>query len=315
MIKRVEKSQIRVANPSRLIYIASMNLTLSRNLTSLPMTIKPLNSRGRSIAKNSTVSMQAQRKLFNTWNEGQPVTLERIQDYFDCMKKAGYRVSSRKQAKTAIKGGILSAFPQIAKDRDLYLKLDSIFQKIATGKTQHKTTSEAFIKRDKIAEALDLTPDNVRLIARFVYATGCRISEALTIRVKNCKVSGQAVRVKIEGKGSKERELPPVPVSMFQEIKAAMRSAEYLFQNHNPRSKTGLFSREYIWQELTKAGRKAGFYFRPHFLRHSFASALLENGTPLPVVSDLLGHSDVTTTSRFYSHVTLNEKDLEAVRI
>jgi integrase len=55
---------------------------------------------------------------------------------------------------------------------------------------------------------------------------------------------------------------------------------------------------------FAKAARKAKLEgVRPHDCRHSYGSILLDKGVPLPAVSQLLGHSNVTTTARVYAGV------------
>lgn len=59
---------------------------------------------------------------------------------------------------------------------------------------------------------------------------------------------------------------------------------------------------------FTKFGKKYGIYIHPHMLRHSFASIAIVNGADIASVSEVLGHSDTTTTLRTYTHANEESK-------
>ncbi|HLD69469.1 MAG TPA: site-specific tyrosine recombinase XerD [Candidatus Omnitrophota bacterium] len=145
-------------------------------------------------------------------------------------------------------------------------------------------------------------------ILELFYASGMRVSELVNLRVDNVNLDVGYVRC--IGKGRKERIIP-----IGQRARAAV--AKYC---QSARKKSGsktnyvtdLFlsrlgkklSRQSIWKIIKRYAKKANIKkeIKPHTLRHSFATHLLEHGADLRSVQEMLGHSDISTT-QIYTHV------------
>ena len=144
-----------------------------------------------------------------------------------------------------------------------------------------------------------------------LYATGMRVSELVHLPLKNVDLKMQYIIVM--GKGSKERMLPLGSVALKylayyittvrpQLLHGKPEAAKELFVTSWGKAMT----RERFYEIIVAYGKSAGLTktVTPHMLRHSFATHLLNNGTDLRVVQELLGHADISTT-QIYTHLNV----------
>ena len=147
-----------------------------------------------------------------------------------------------------------------------------------------------------------------RAMIEVLYACGLRISELLTLLVREVYFKEEFIR--IIGKGSKERLVPISSRALKWISKYFDLSRPFLDKHHrlngiaflNIRG-TGL-SRMGFWKILQKYIRESGIRKDIYFytFRHSFATHLLEGGADLRAVQEMLGHSDISTT-QIYTHL------------
>ncbi len=140
-----------------------------------------------------------------------------------------------------------------------------------------------------------------------LYAAGLRVSELVNLKLQD--VNLEACFVRVFGKGSKERV---VPIGLYAKEKIDFYIKTFratLLKNvaspHLFVARAGKpMTRQGFWKLLRKYGQKAGIIrkIKPHSLRHSFASHLLEAGADLRSVQIMLGHVDISTT-QIYTHV------------
>ncbi|MDY0231800.1 MAG: site-specific tyrosine recombinase XerD, partial [Candidatus Saccharicenans sp.] len=145
-----------------------------------------------------------------------------------------------------------------------------------------------------------------RAILEILYGSGLRVSELISLELKDLRFSQSFLICK--GKGSKER-IVPMGRSACQWLKTYLEEVRPLWDKYGSailfltrRGKA--FTRQGIWKILKGYGQETGLRdkIHPHILRHSFATHLLERGADLRSVQMLLGHSQITTT-QIYTHV------------
>ena len=163
------------------------------------------------------------------------------------------------------------------------------------------------LSRDEV-QRLFATVTNLKQKALFMvaYDAGLRLSEIINLRIEDIDSRRMVIRVR-QGKGKKDRyaRLTPGLLGLLREYWRAYRPESLLFPGAQPNKPYDLAT---PGQLLKKACRKAGITKRVsmHTLRHSFATHLLEAGTNLRVIQQLLGHERIQTTS-LYTHISLEE--------
>jgi integrase/recombinase XerD len=146
-----------------------------------------------------------------------------------------------------------------------------------------------------------------KAILETLYATGMRVSEAVNLKTDNVNLDIGFLRC--IGKGNKERVIPLgkkaiAGINRYLKISRPhllrKKESEFLFLNRFGKK----ISRQSIWKLLKKYAKDARIKkpIRPHILRHSFASHLLERGADLRSVQEMLGHSNISTT-QIYTHI------------
>ena len=144
-----------------------------------------------------------------------------------------------------------------------------------------------------------------------IYSCGLRISEACTLMLANVHLEEKLILV--HGKGDKERVIPFGDRALekilvyLNEVRPEMvrgRSVAEFFVNYRGEP----ISRKGVWKRFKELEALSGVEAKVHTLRHSFATHLLSGGADLRSVQELLGHSDLSTTT-IYTHVT--DKQLE----
>lgn len=181
--------------------------------------------------------------------------------------------------------------PRVDKKLPVYLSVDEVFYLLDTVKDSDLPSKKPI--RDKT-------------IFELLYASGMRCSELCSITMGNLDIENKII--KITGKGRKERMVlfgskaqQRIREYLKKERPKPLSLDEKLFVNY----RTGPLDARSVQRiiEMFRQFLKGGKKVTPHKLRHSFATHMLNEGTDLRVVQELLGHQSLSSTEK-YTHVT-----------
>ena len=161
------------------------------------------------------------------------------------------------------------------------------------------------LSKEEVFKIIDVTSNiKHKTLIALIYSSGLRISEALNMR--SCDIDSVRMLIHVKNaKGKKDRYtlLSVKVLLLLREYYSIYKPTDYLFEGQNG----GQYSSRSAQVVLQEAAKKAGVikHISLHTLRHSFATHLLESGTDLRYIQELLGHSSPKTTM-IYTHVTSN---------
>ena len=140
-----------------------------------------------------------------------------------------------------------------------------------------------------------------RCIIKLLYGSGLRLSELLHLKVTDIDSESMIIHIK-NSKGNKDRVVM-LSKSLLEELRIYFikhNPLDYLFEGQSG----GMYSPKSVQVIVKNASSKAGIKKKvtPHTLRHSFATHLLEAGTDIRFIQQLLGHGSIKTTE-IYTHI------------
>jgi len=159
------------------------------------------------------------------------------------------------------------------------------------------------LSKEETFRLIDLTTNlKHKTLLALVYSSGLRISEALNMKLTDIDSQRMLIHVK-NAKGKKDRYtlLSTKILALLKEYYAIYKPKTYLFEGQFGEQYSSRSAQSVLHQSAKKAGITKKISL--HTLRLSFATHLLENGTDLRYIQDLLGHSSPKTTM-IYTHVS-----------
>lgn len=232
------------------------------------------------------------------------LTSKRLESYIGSLRRMGLAPASiaRKRAALAafcrflVREGIL--------DDDPFAALE--------GPARPERRLPRLLSTDEVARLLcapDRRTPRGRRDAAFLelmYASGLRVSELLSLRAGD--VDSKRGLLRVRGKGGKERLIPvgapalrALQAHRSDERQRRAKSSDFLFPSRSGRAPLG---RGLVWRAVREHAARAGLprLPSPHWLRHSFATHLLNGGADVRVIQEMLGHARIATT-QIYTHV------------
>lgn len=172
---------------------------------------------------------------------------------------------------------------------------------------KHPSLLPKMLNREDISKLINVLDNKKhRVMLKLCYGMGLRVSEVVALKLSDIDSVSMLVRVE-QAKGKKDRVvvLPKSVLKELREYYLEYRPKEYLFQGQNGGQYSIRSVQAVFKQALSKAGvkKKIGI----HGLRHSYATHLLETGTDIRLIQELLGHSNLKPTE-IYTHVTTPAK-------
>jgi site-specific recombinase XerD len=153
----------------------------------------------------------------------------------------------------------------------------------------------------EVMKALQVTSNlKHRAIFTLLYSSGVRLAELCNIRIGDIDSTGMRIKV-VQGKGRKDRYtlLSQNVLELLRSYCLKYKPGHFLFNGWRQGS---AISPRTVQHAFGLALQKAGLRdkdFSVHTLRHSFATHLLDGGTDLHTIKELLGHSDIKTTMTY----------------
>lgn len=168
-------------------------------------------------------------------------------------------------------------------------------ERVSTGDAVRGMAAEADAGRD-------------RILIRFIYATGCRVSEAVgvnfgDVRIKRGPDGQRAGMVTLFGKGQKTRDVP-FSLEVAQEVLALKQAGHGkdtpVFRNFVNGKRLSVRSVQRLVASVRLPGNPV--VVTPHVLRHTHSLEALQAGAKVEELQHQLGHSDLSTTT-YYTHL------------
>ncbi|MBU2507671.1 MAG: tyrosine-type recombinase/integrase [Bacteroidetes bacterium] len=170
-------------------------------------------------------------------------------------------------------------------------------------KFRKPSTLPTVLSAKEISKILQVTKNiKHKTILLLIYSAGLRLGKLLNLRIGDIDSESMKIHVK-QGKGKKDRYvmLSENMLKMLREYYKVYKPKEFIIEGQ----KGGKYSPKSVQSIFNAALKKTGIKKKAtvHTLRHSFATHLLDEGTDIRYIQELLGHKRLATT-QIYTHVS-----------
>src|SRR5258708_16060411 len=220
--------------------------------------------------------------------------------------------ASRNRALAAVKSalsfGVKSGYLKV--NVGLLAQLPKLENRLA-----ERIMSEASIARMLAVEANKRSHASLVLL----YRGGLRCAELCNLTWRNLQERDETGQVTVYGKGDKTRSVL-LTQETWAEVMALPHTDSYVFTSRQARSRAGKADRRLdesmVFRIVQAAARRAGIegHVSPHWMRHAHATHALENGAPITLVKETLGHKSIETTAK-YTHVRPNASSGQYLKV
>jgi integrase/recombinase XerD len=234
----------------------------------------------------------------------QVATLEDLQVFVNSLVhlKPASRSRALAAVKSALSFGVKTGYLKV--NVGAVVKLPKLEDKLA-----ERIMSESSVAR---MLALKMNRRNHAILA-LLYRAGLRVSELCNLTWRNLQERDEAGQITVFGKGKKTRHVL-IDRETWQEVMQLHKNEgpdAYVFQSRQMHSRRNKADRRLdesmVHRIVASAAKRAGITgnVSPHWMRHAHATHALENGAPITLVKETLGHKSIETTAK-YTHVRPN---------
>lgn len=233
---------------------------------------------------------------FASYKSPKEITKQDIKDYLDFLFSSGKSASTVNLIINALK----FYYEQI-------LQRKFFIPNVGIKRPKKDKKLPIVLSKQEVVKMIKAT-DNLKhkLIIQILYGSGLRISELVNLQINDIDFNRKMIIIKA-GKGRKDR-ITILSKQILENIDKYLRQwhpLAYLFESHESGKKINIRSAQKVVADAIKKAsiNKAA---SAHSLRHSFATHLLETGTDIRYIQELLGHARLETT-QIYTKVANNK--------
>lgn len=250
-----------------------------------------LDKERQSLSKSTLQTYKLHLNIFSEFTNKkiQNITKHDIFEYIEYRQETGNLQNSTLETIRAV----LRSFFEWMKD-------EGIIKENPIAKMKPIKNKRSVVKFLSIEE-LELTREyckdiREKALVETLYSTGCRLSELTSLDIDDLDFNNR--NIKVLGKGNKERVVFFSPKASFYlkkylETRSDQCDALFVTERKDHRR----ISNRGVQRIISSIGKKANVYLHVHKFRHTLAMNLLNSGTEITVVKDILGHDDLNTTS------------------